>query len=279
MNALLPAAPTRSANTLDFAHQRDFFLCTASHYSLKGDQATMEAPIFSLSTQRDLKVWQWSSADGRKMLEVVPSVYGRATMRDKDLLIYATSHLIAGMNSGFTPQRIVRFVAYDFLVATNRGTRGDDYREFRNSLDRLKGTTLKTNIVSGGKRITKAFSLIESYEIVERGPTESGMSAIEITLSTWLFEAIQAMEVLTLNPGYFQLRKSLERRLYEIARKHVGMQDMWLIGLDTLAKKCGCTASRLRKFRESIRQISHENRLPDYRVELLDGVKVLFSRR
>jgi plasmid replication initiation protein len=279
MNALLPVVPARGANNPKPTCQRDFFLCTASHYSLKGDQATMEAPIFSLSTQRDLKVWHWSSADGRKTLEVVPSVYGRATMRDKDLLIYATSHLIAGMNSGFAPQRIVRFVAYDFLVATNRGIRGDDYREFRHSLDRLKGTTLKTNIVNGGKCITKAFSLIESYEIVERSPTESRMSAVEITLSTWLFEAIQAMEVLTLNSGYFQLRKSLERRLYEIARKHVGMQDMWLIGLDTLATKCGSTASRLRKFRESIRQISHENRLPDYRLDLLDGDKVLFSRR
>lgn len=239
----------------------------------------MEAPIFSLSTQRDLKVWHWSSADGRKTLEVVPSVYGRATMRDKDLLIYAASHLIAGMNSGFAPQRIVRFVAYDFLIATNRGIRGDDYCAFRQGLDRLKGTTLKTNIANGGKRITKAFSLIESYEIVERSPTEPRMSAVEITLSTWLFEAIQAMEVLTLNPGYFQLRKPLERRLYEIARKHVGMQDMWLIGLDTLAMKCGTTALRLRKFRESIRHISHENRLPDYRIDLIDGNKVLFSRR
>lgn len=239
----------------------------------------MEAPIFSLSTQRDLKVWHWNSADGRKTLEVVPSVYGRATMRDKDLLIYATSHLIAGMNLGFAPQRVVRFVAYDFLIATNRGIRGEDYNAFRQGLDRLKGTTLKTNIVNGGKRITKAFSLIESYEIVERSPTDPRMSAVEITLSTWLFDAIQAMEVLTLNPGYFHLRKPLERRLYEIARKHVGMQDMWLIGLDTLATKCGTTALRLRKFRESIRQISHENRLPDYRLDLINGDKALFSRR
>jgi plasmid replication initiation protein len=261
------------------ASHRDYFLCAASQYSLKSDQPTMEAPIFSLSTKKDLQVWRWQSVDGRKSLEVIPSVYGRATIRDKDLLIFATSHLVSAINAGLTINRTVRFIVYDFLVATQRGKRGCDYKAFKQGLDRLKGTTLKTNIVSGGKRLTKAFGLIESYEILERCLAEPSMCAVELTLSEWLYEAIQAMEVLTLNPSYFLLRKPLERRLYEIARKHVGMQDMWSIGLSTLAAKCGSTATRLRKFRESIRQTCLEDRIPDYRISLLTADKVLFSRR
>lgn len=263
----------------DAGAHREFFLCTASHYSLKADQPTMEAPIFSLSTKRDLQIWRWQSAGGTKTLEVIPSAYGRATVRDKDLLIYATSHLIAAMNAGFAPHRTLRFTAYDFLSATHRGLRGEDYQALRQCLDRLKGTTLKTNIATGGKVRTAAFGLVESYVIVERSTSDPRMCAVEITLSEWLFEAILAMEVLTLSPEYFLLRKPLERRLYEIARKHVGMQSVWTVGLDTLATKCGSNTARPRKFRKAIRQACREDRLPDYRIDLLATDKVLFSRR
>jgi len=48
----------------------------------------MEAPVFTLATKEDLKVWRWESEDGTKSVEVAPSVYGRASMHDKDVLIY-----------------------------------------------------------------------------------------------------------------------------------------------------------------------------------------------
>ena len=262
----------------DAASQREFFLCTASHYSLKADQPTLEAPIFSLSTKRDLQIWRWQSADNAKTLEVIPSVYGRATMRDKDVLIYATSQLVTGMNAGLRPARTLRFTAYEFLCNTQRGVRGDSYSAFKLALDRLKGTSIKTNIATGGKTFTAAFGLIESYALLQRS-ADASMCAVEITLSEWLYEAIQGMEVLTLSPDYFSLRKPLERRLYEVARKHVGRQCLWNIGLNTLVAKCGSEASRLRKFREAIRTISRDDHLPDYRIDLLPTDQVLFSRR
>ena len=52
-------------------------------------------------------------------------------------------------------------------------------------------------------------------------------------------------EVLTLHRDYFRLRKPLERRMYELARKHCGKQDEWSISLELLRKKCG-SASRTR---------------------------------
>jgi plasmid replication initiation protein len=63
-----------------------------------------------------------------------------------------------------------------------------------------------------------------------------------VTLSDWVFNAINAREVLTLHRNYFRLRKPLERRLYEIARKHCGQAREWRIGLAKLKVKCGWSA-------------------------------------
>ncbi|HNG37037.1 MAG TPA: replication initiator protein A, partial [Nitrosomonas sp.] len=67
----------------------DVVVCELVNYSFKDDAATMEAPIFSLSTQEDKQIWVWTSNDGTKTVEVKPSFFGRATIFDKDLLIFA----------------------------------------------------------------------------------------------------------------------------------------------------------------------------------------------
>jgi seryl-tRNA synthetase len=72
---------------------RDFFLADLFDYALKDDGASMEAPIFTLSTKPDLSIWQWTSKDGNKSVKVAPSVLGRATQHDKDVLIYVVSQL------------------------------------------------------------------------------------------------------------------------------------------------------------------------------------------
>lgn len=60
------------------------------------------------------------------------------------------------------------------------------------------------------------------------------MVAIELVLSEWLYRAILGREVLTLNRDYFRLSGELERRLYELARKHCGHQSRWTISLPVL---------------------------------------------
>jgi plasmid replication initiation protein len=50
------------------------------------------------------------------------------------------------------------------------------------------------------------------------------MTKLRATLSDWVFNAVAAREILTLSRDYFRLRKPLERRLYELARKHCGQQ-------------------------------------------------------
>ena len=66
--------------------------------------------------------------------------------------------------------------------------------------------------------------------------------------------AIEANDVITISNDYFRLRRPLERRLYEIGRKHCGSQPKWQIGLAKLQEKTGSNAP-LKKFRLNIRQI------------------------
>ena len=99
------------------------------------------------------------------------------------------------------------------------------------------------------------------------------MLDVEITLSDWVFDAIENNHVLTLNRQYFKLRKPLERRLYEIARKHCGAQKGWKIGLEKLRDKCGSN-STIKEFRRLIGKIIEDDEqhghMPDYGF-VLDG--------
>jgi plasmid replication initiation protein len=103
-------------------------------------------------------------------------------------------------------------------------------------------------------------------------------TAIEITLSDWFFNAIKAYEVLTLHRNYFRLRKPMERRIYELARKHCGSHEKWTVRLEILKAKIGTTAP-FKKFRFKLRKLVETNHLPDYKISLLDDVVTFTSRR
>src|SRR5690606_25539472 len=140
---------------------RDFFLADLFDYALKDDGATMEAPIFSLSTKPDLSIWEWTSKDGNKSVKVAPSVLGRATQHDKDVLIYVVSQLTEALNRGRddAQNRTVRFTVYDFLVTTNRDTSGTGYKRLHEAFERLAGTRISTDIKTGGQRTREGFGI------------------------------------------------------------------------------------------------------------------------
>ena len=245
----------------------DFFACDLFDALPKDDMASMEHPLFSLSTKPDLGVLRY--AHNGVAIEVVPSVKGRATIHDKDILIYCTSQLMAALNAGQPVAREVHLRAHDLLQATNRETSGDAYRRLREAFERLAGTRITTNLVAGEFEVTRGFGLIEDWEIVRK--TRGGrMVQVRVTLSEWLFSAIMAKSVLTLNRGYFGLRRPLERRLYELARKHCGRQPEWRISLEVLQKKAGSNSPR-RVFRAMLRDVIAQGNIPEYRLALDDA--------
>lgn len=241
-----------------------FFICDVLDAIPKDDMASMEHPVFSLSTQTDRRVLVY--VHGQTRIEIIPSVKGLATIHDKDVLIFCISQLVAALNRGEPVARILHLRIHDLLLATRRETSGDGYRRLREAFDRLAGTRIVTNIVTGGLESTTGFGLIDGWSILRC--TGSGrMTRVTVTLSDWLYRVVLSRSVLTLHPGYFSLRKPLERRIYELARKHCGRQAEWRVGLDTLLAKTG-SASPRRVFRKMVREIAAADLLPDYHLDL-----------
>jgi len=255
--------------------QIDFFLCDIFDAIPKDDLATMEHPMFSLSTRPDRRILSYEH--NGTQIEVTPSVKGLATIHDKDILIFCVSQLMAALNMGRAISRTLTLTAHDLLVATNRETSGDSYRRLTEAFDRLAGTRIKTNIVVGDHEVTSGFGLIESWKI-ERKTRGGRMLNVSVTLSEWLFRAVMSKSVLTLSRDYFRLRKPLERRVYELARKHCGKQDYWRVSVSTLLKKSG-SASPRRVFRKMIRDMIEANQLPDYEIAEEEGDIIRFTTR
>ena len=162
-------------------------------------------------------------------IEVTPSVKGLPTVHDKDVLIFCVSQLMAAVNAGRPTSPVLHLKAHDLLTATNRETSGDGYRRLREALERLSGTRIVTNIATGGVESTRGFGLIDAWEILRRA-RGGRMILVTVTLSDWIYRSVLSKSVLTLSRDYFRLRKPLERRVYEIARKHCGRQTEWKVG-------------------------------------------------
>lgn len=263
-----PALHERSPLLPDRHPTTDLFVCDIFDAAPKGDMASMEHPIFSLSTRPDHRVRRYEH--GGSYVEIKPSADGLATVHDRDVLIYCISQIMAGLNAGRQVSRTVKLKAYDLLTATNRRTSGEGYAGLKAALERLGGTRISTNILTGGKEIFDNFGLIDRSRIV-RETRDGRMQEVEITLSDWVFNAIRANEVLTLHRDYFRLRRPLERRLYELARKHCGQQSQWSISLELLQKKCGSNSTE-KEFRRLIRTVVQHDQehghFPDYSLTL-----------
>jgi plasmid replication initiation protein len=259
--------PKRSS-LLPKRYEDDLFVCDILDAVPKGDMASMEHPLFSLSTKPDHNTRHYENGD--KWLEVIPSDTGLATVHDRDVLIYCISQCMAAYKEGREVSRHMEIDAYRLLEATNRASSGAGNDLLKSALDRLAGTRIKTNITQGDTERTDNFGMIDGYSIVSE-TKHKRIQKLTVTLSDFVFDAIEHNNVLTLHPEYFRLRKPIERRLYELARKHCGKQPKWTIYLDNLAKKAGSTSSA-KEFKRMISKVitanSEQQYIPDYTFNL-----------
>jgi plasmid replication initiation protein len=247
--------------------QKDFFILDISDVVPKGDTASMEHPFFSLATKPDMRELHYKS--GENEITIRPSQLGLPTIKDKDVLIFCISQLMYRKNRGEEIGKHLHFSARELLIATERNTDGREYKRLENAISRLQGTQFITNIkINDNMRQTNIFSIIDSGGFVDKGEKRR-LDHIQINLSDWLMDSIERGQVLTLHNDYFRIRSPLERRIYEICRKHCGKQPQWQISLDKLQNKTGSNAPE-RRFRYNLRKIIKEDETPDYRIYLND---------
>lgn len=271
---MVPDPPNLLDRLLPDRHpQADFFICDVADAVLKDLIPQMEHPFYVLSKKPETAVRRYEHND--KWLEVIPSAKGQATIYDKDILIYVVSQIMHSINRGERVNRRIQFNPRDLLIFVNRGTGGKDYDAFCEALDRLMGTVIKTNITTasesddvplGDEERLGWFHLIESAHINRKNGSPGGrILSAEIQISEWIFNSIRRKSVLTLHRDYFRLRKPIERRVYEIARKMCGARPEFEIGLEKLLKRTGARTES-KRFRHTIREIAAHNHLPDYQV-------------
>jgi len=262
--------------------QGDMFVANLVDVSLKDDRFSMEHQIYGLSKAKVFKKFTYEH--NGNTLEVKPSTDGIPLMKDKNILIYAASQLATAINKGRAPERTIKMTVFDFLKATNKGTGGEDYYQFLRSLDRLQGTTLKTNIMTGNKLQTKAFGILDSYEVIEysidrkTGKTnKKSATTVEITLSKWQYNAILSGELLTLNDNYFRLKSPTHMAIYLQIRKHCGKQGKWKVNLKTFQKKIG-HKGELYKLRKIVKALSDKGGLLEYAISIDNDMLTVYSK-
>ena len=255
--------------------QKELFICDVADAVIKDIMPQMEHPFYSLSKKPDTTIRRYEH--NGNWLEVTPSVKGLPTIYDKDILIYCISQIMAKLKKGEQVSQRVKINCRELLVFTNRGTGGKDYNALCDSISRLAGTTIVTNIITGDEEQRDSFGLIDASSIRRKHGLDGRLLWCEIKLSDWVFNAIKANEILTLHPDYFRLSKPIEKRIYEIARKHCGQQSMWKIDLRNLLKKTG-SLSPLKRFKQLVKGLAENDHLPDYSVGLEDDM-VTFTNK
>lgn len=246
----------------------------------KGDRHTMEHPFFSLSKRKDVKPRHYVSPDGKATMTIMPSGYGIPNIWDKDLLIYTATLIREAMNRGdLGPEnQSVKIDVYNYLESTVKGDGAAQYKGVLETLDRLKGCMVKTDIETADTFYAEAFNLFDSYKIQTRTKTGK-VASLEIKVCDWLYGAIwnATQEMLSIDREYFLLEGGIERRLYELARKHCGHQPYWKVSMTVLWEKSG-SQGNLREFRRKVFKGQVDlGTLPGYRVELRpDDDQVIF---
>lgn len=245
---------------------RSYFVADLVDVPLKADLLSLEHPLFGLSPRYCVRSYEYKGVS----VIVKPGIDGAALMSDRDVWIYCTSQLMEAMNRGRADVApTVRFVAYDFLRYMKREVSGEGYRGLQEALRRLKGTVVETNLQSAGKSERAGFGLLDEWRVVD-WPGSHRMAAVEVTLPDWLFRSISGPGVLTLDRRYVDLKRPLERRVYELARKHCGGQPKAPIGLANLHSKVG-SSDVLKNFRISIRDLCERDPLPSYKIRFDRG--------
>ncbi|MEO1144091.1 MAG: replication initiator protein A [Cyanobacteria bacterium J06638_22] len=248
--------------------QVDLFLDSLINAPIKDDRALMEFPFFSLQKTPRMRPLVYD--DGNVKIEVRPGDKGIATIWDKDILIFLASVINDRLERGLPVEKTIRFNAYNLLRVTGRGSGKRAYELLLDAMFRLRSTTIVTTIASGETKERRGFGWIETFRVLER-KTKAGkqvMAACEITLNDWMFRAIvKDRRVLTIDSRYFKLTMGLKRRLYELARKHCGHQECWVISLPRLIEKCGSVLEP-RFFKPQLRRVIEADDLPEYHITM-----------
>lgn len=249
--------------------------------SFRDDIDIMSLPFFGVAkTPRFEPIEHEFEQQGRRTyIRVSAGEDGIATVWDNDILMYLRTLLIDAMNRGEPISNRIRFVVHDYLRATGKAVGGSDYEAFLASLKRLKTTTIYTNITVDDTVEDQGFGWVQQFKLIRRRSATGHadvMAACEVVLSDWLFSAITGGgRSLSIDPVYFSITGGVERKLFMIARRHVGAQNRpWTISLEKLYARVGAQMP-LRRFKFELGKLIERGGLPNFDMEMVHDLHLV----
>ena len=247
---------------------------------VSNDRNTMLHSFFALEAKRTDPIEY--KANGVEII-VQGTKSGLATINDKEILVYICSIASQKLARGEDVTQKFRFTAHDFFSVTGKTPGGKTYRYFAAALERLQGTQIKTNIVTGGRRERTWFSWLKSARM-ETAVWSNGyeaMKAIEVELCDWLWRAIvDDKAVLISSESYFYL-PPLERKLYEVGYAECADRTTAIVPLKDLRRRMGVTTD-LRHFRHNLGKTVAKGSLKGFVIEFVhrnEAGQIVLPRR
>ena len=247
---------------------------------VSNDRNTMLHSFFALEAKRTDPIEY--KANGVEII-VQGTKSGLATINDKEILVYICSIASQKLARGENVTQRFRFTAHDFFSVTGKTPGGKTYRYFAAALERLQGTQIKTNIVTGGRRERTWFSWLKSARM-ETAVWSNGyeaMKAIEVELCDWLWRAIvDDKAVLISSESYFYL-PPLERKLYEVGYAECADRTTAIVPLKDLRRRMGVTTD-LRHFRHNLGKTVAKGSLKGFVIEFVhrnEAGQIVLPRR
>ena len=190
--------------------QLDFFIPSIADPPLRDQLDLMDLPLLSLAKTKRTKPIEFRrvTTKGEVRATVTSGPGGIATIQDYDVLIWATSHIMAAKQAGLaTAAKIDGASAYEILKFTGRSTGPRAYGLLWSAIDRLVDTTIRTSVrTERGGRDAVFHWLERADKTVNAAGKVTGLS---ITLPQWLYQGIENNNVLSISADYFNLPAGL----------------------------------------------------------------------
>lgn len=196
----------------------------------------IEIPLFALGS-KNFTVSSWHTKDGSKSVEVRPAPSGRATIHDKDVLLYLLSQLVNSERSSQrkSGNRSIRIDVHNYLMSTKKMAGPGAHANLIITLNRLRDTRVITKTKTERTVAEIEFGIIESWVVTDADVAQVPIT-IEITLSDWIFQKFRQGAFFEIPYGYFQSKSPIVRRIHELAGPRFAINRSWTISLDELLK-------------------------------------------
>jgi len=257
--------------------QPDLFIANASVVRQKDLTELMTANWHSLSKRRRLDPIVHHIAD--YSVRITSRETGIATIYDHDVMIFLISQIVAAINRGAPVASSIHFTGYDlfrFLNPKSKAYGGKrQYDLLWAALRRLRDTTIETTFRPKNhpaiKDSTHIFSWLSSVSRTRRHTSNAGSVGYRVSVDPFFFSWIcDTQNVLTIDPGYFQIRTALAKWLYLWARKSVGMTigNSWTESLKSLYAKSASQES-FGAWTRRLRSLIATPTMPGFRLEIV----------